>query len=148
MSQFLQDPFGNVREHPNFALCIYATRVFDHIRGSASLKQWWYRYGPLYQGVTINGRNVHGIHGSPHFYKRIDMEMDLSVDTSDEDEEMSNTGDESNSEETRNEEEDDSSNDDMSYEPSHEESSDDEDNMMNYLGNIDPEIIDLTKDDD
>ena len=140
MSELLRDPFGRVREHPNFALCLYATRVFEHMRKSASLKLWWNTYGPLCQGVTINGRNIHGIQGSPHFYKRITITMDPSDDSSDEDEEMSNTGDESNSEETNGEEEDDSSNDDMSCETTYEESSNDEDDTMSYPGSIDSDI--------
>ena len=110
----------------------------------------WKDYGPLYQGVTINGRNIHGIEGSHHFYKRVTNTMDPSDDSSDEDEEMSNAEGEGDSEETNDEEGNDSSDDDMSYEASMEEISDDEDDRMSYAGSIDPdiEIIDLTKDDD
>ena len=146
MSELLRDPFGRLREYPTFLLCYHASAVFKHMRKCQNLQLWWTLYGSLYQGVTINGRDIHGIRGSHHFYKRITMDPnDVSSD-----EEMSNTGDESNSEETSDEGEDDSSNDDMSYETTYEESSNDEDDTMSYPGSIDSiiEIIDLTKDDD
>jgi hypothetical protein len=110
---------------------------------------WWTLFGPLYQGITISGRDIHGIRGSHHFYKRM-TNMDPSDDSSHENEEMSNSGDESNSEETNDEEEDDSSNDDMSHKTTYEESSNDEDDTMSYPGSIDSDIetIDPTKDDD
>ena len=157
MSELLRDPFGRLREHPNFVLCLYATEVFKHIQNCENLNLWWNRYGPLYQGVTINGRDNHGIEGSPHFYKRFTITMDPSDDSSDEDEEMSDADGEDDGEiidltkeETNDEERGDSCDDDMSYEASNEESSDDEDNRMSYAGSIEPdvEIIDLTKDDD
>jgi hypothetical protein len=144
MSELLRDPFGRLREYPNFFLRSHASAVFKHMRKCQDLQLWWTLYGSLYQGITINGRDIHGIRGSHHFYKRITT-MDPSDDSSDEDEEMSNSGDESNSEET-----DDEESDNMSYETSYEESSDNEDDMMSYPGSIDSdiEIIDLTKDDD
>ena len=160
MSELLRDPFGRVWEYPNFFLCLNATDVFKHIQKCQDLQIWWIIYGPFYQGVTINGRNVHGIEGSHHFYKRITATLEPSDESSDEDEdeeeeeeeEMSDEDDEM-THETSNEESSHDS-DDMSYEPYTddssytEDSSDDDDQDIIDLTNEEPEVIELTQDDD
>jgi hypothetical protein len=137
MAQVLKDPFGKYRLHPKWALCEYATDVFNHIRECGSLELWWKKYEEFYQGVTIAGRDIHGGDGAPHFYKRIMVkEEDESSHIDDEvrsneDSEMSGEtgyGDDYMSYEVSSDEDDD---DEMSYDD------DDEDKNITNQGNSD-----------
>ena len=145
MAQILMDPFGKVWEHPKDALCRYASYIFLHIRDHGDVKFWWNNYGDLYQGVTIAGRDVHGIEGSQHFYKQIPIKEETSDEESSEDDEEMNDADDEMSDE-KSDEEHSYNDDEMSYETRDPESSDSYDVMADF--NHYHEILDLTQDDD
>ena len=124
MAQVLKDPFGKYRLHPKFALCAYATEVYNHIWECGNLVLWWKKYEELYQGVTLAGKDIHGIEGSAHFYKRI-MVKEEDESSHVDDEVVSNEDSEMSGETGYGDQEDDY----MSYEVS---STEDEDDEMSY----------------
>ena len=122
MAQVLMDPFGNVREYPKEALCRFASYIFLHLRDHhGDIKHWWDNFGELYQGVTVAGRQVHGIEGSQHFYKRIPIKEETSDEESSDDDEEMNDADDERTESTSDEDssfDDDETSSEPSSEPS------------------------------